>query len=128
MRRHHGRSEQVDGRGPSPQPGSADQNTGLLIECAGEIEDRGTGAKRLLPVAAGKALGAAEKGEIGAFEGFGADDLYEGDLVAHLLKLALVFSFVEKGKVGGGKRRLGENVLQLTAEQARCAGDGQGGV
>ena len=109
--------------GFSSQPGGAHQNAGLLIERAGEIEDRGAGAKRLLPVPAGQALRAAEEGEVGAVEGFGADGLDEGDLVAHLLQLALGFFLVEQGEVGGGKRRLGENVLQLPAQQARCSGD-----
>ena len=118
MRRNDGGSEQVDGGGFSAQPGSADQNAGLLVERAGEIEDRGAGAKRLLPVAARQVLGTAEEGEVGAVEGVCADGLDEGDLVAHLLQLALGFFFVEQGKVGGGKRGLGENVLQLPAQQA----------
>ena len=64
---------------------------------------------------AGQVFRAAEKREVGAVEGVGADGLDEGDLVADLVQLALRVFLVEQGEVGRGKRRLGENVLQLPA-------------
>ena len=116
MRRHDSGSKQVDGRCLNSQPGRAHQHAGLLVERAGEIEDRGAGAERLPPVLAGQVFSAAEEGEVGAVEGVGADGLDEGDLIADLVQLALRVFFVEQGKVGRGKRRLGENVLQLPAQ------------
>ena len=41
--------------------------------------------------------------------------LDEGDLVAHLVQLALRVFFVEQGEGGVGERRVGKNIFQLTA-------------
>ena len=51
-------------------------------------------------------------------EGLRAGGLDESNLVAHLVQLALRVFLVEQGKAGRGERRLGENILQLPAQQA----------
>ena len=110
--------------GSAPSQGARTSTPVSWSSAAGEIKDRGAGAQRLLPVAARQAFGAAKKSEIGVFESIGADGLDEGDLVAHLVQLALRLFLVEQGKAGRGKRRLGENVFQLPAQQGRSAGNG----
>ena len=109
MSGNDGRGKEIDGGSFSPQPGGAHQHACLLIERAGKIEDRGAGAERGAPVAAGQVFAAAEKGEVGVIEGVGGNGLDEGDLVAHLVELALGFLFIEQDKVGGSERRIGED-------------------
>ena len=87
--RHHCRREQIDGRRFCAQPRSADHDAGFLVEAAGEIEHRGSGAQGLLPVPAREVFAAAEKCEVSVVERIGADGLDEGDFVAHLVQLAL---------------------------------------
>jgi hypothetical protein len=60
-------------------------------------------------------LRAAEERKVGLLEGIRSDSLDEGGLIAHLIQLPLRVLFVEQGKLGIRKRRLGKNILQLTA-------------
>ena len=46
----------------------------------------------------------------------GLDGLDEGDLVAHLVQLALRLFLVEQREAGGGERRIGERFFQLPAQ------------
>ena len=62
-------------------------------------------------VAEGHVFRSAKEGEVGVVEGARADALNKGDLVADLVQLPLGVFFVEKGKAGAGKRRVGENVF-----------------
>ena len=59
-----------------------------------------------------------KKGEVHALEGIRVDGLDEGDLVAHLVQLALGIFLVEQDKAGRRQRRLRERFLQLPAQQA----------
>ena len=69
------------------------------------------------PVLAGQVFGAAEKGEVDAVEGVGSDGLDEGDLIAHLVQLALHLILVQQHEVGRRQRRLRQGFLQLPAHQ-----------
>ena len=99
------------------QPGCADYDAGLLIERAGEIEDRRAGAQRIAPVLAGQCLRSAEESKVDALECVCGNGLDDGDLVANLVKLTLRLFFVEQHKVGRRQWRLGEGFLQLPAYQ-----------
>ena len=67
---------------------------------------------------------AAEESEVSVVEGVGGNGLDEGDLVAHLVELALGALLVEQDEVGRGERRIGEDVFQFPANQGGGSGDG----
>src|SRR5208337_4596337 len=124
MGRDDGGSEKIDGGFLRSQPGSANEHTGFLVERSGKIENGGSSGEGLPPMAEGHVFRSAKESEVGVVEGAGADGLNKGDLVADLVQLPLDVFFVEKGKAGAGKRRVGENVFQLAAQQARGSSDG----
>jgi hypothetical protein len=66
---------------------------------------------------AGQVFRAAEKGEVHVFEGIRIDGLNEGNLVAHLVQLALGIFLVEEDKAGRRQGRLRQRFLQLLAQQ-----------
>ena len=104
VRRRHGGGKQVSGRRLGVQPGGAHHHARLLIESAGQIQHRRAGAQRIPPVLAGLILRAAEKGEVNVVKGVGGDGLEKGNLVAHLLQLALRLFLIEQDNVGRGQR------------------------
>ena len=129
MRRHHGGGEQVNGGSfralpLEVQPGCAHHDARLLVESAGEVENRGPGPERLTPVFAGQILGTAEEREVYVIEGVGSDGMDEGDLVAHLVQLALNLILVQQHEFGRRQGRLRQRFLQLPAYQGGGSGNG----
>ena len=124
MRRNDGRREQVRGAGIGAQPGSAHQHARFLVQRAGKVEHRGSGAEALCASGcAVRSSDAAEEGEVDVLERVGANGLDEGDLVAHLVELAQRLILVQQREGGRGQRRLGKGVFQLLAQQGGGSGN-----
>ena len=117
MRRNHGGRKQVHGCRLRTQPRRPHQHPGLLVQRATQVKDRGPGTQRLTPVLAGQGLSAAKKCKVDAIESFRANGLDEGNLVAHLVQLALDVFLVEQHEGGRRQRRLRNGFLQLPAQK-----------